>query len=81
MFTTEQLSEMFRTGTLNGAPVYRSGITRTHNARAQFDKVTVTVSNTKYEITRIFPFDENRKQTMPEKGLPEIIVYYEITQL
>lgn len=73
MFTTEQLSEMFRIGTLNGTPIIRGNMTRTRNAHAQFDKIPVCVNDTNYVITRIFPFKENTT--------PEIIVYYEITQL
>lgn len=73
MFTTEQLSEMFRMGTLNGTPIERGNMTRTHNMRAQFDKMPVYVNNKQYIITRIFPFNENKT--------PKIIVYYEITQL
>lgn len=82
MFTTEQLSQMFRTGTLNGIDVRRSNVIREIKPRAQFDKVTVCVNGEKYMITRIFPFEENKMETLLSTDLvPRIIVHYEIEKL
>lgn len=73
MLTTAQISEIFRMGTLNGKHIDRSIATTTHNTNASYTQLTVFINNIQYQITRTFPYKENKTQ--------EIKVYYEIEPL
>ena len=70
MFTEKQLSEMFRTGTLDGISVNRSPEPTTNHYRSQIKRVRVTIDDKQYIIKRLYNLDENT-------GF-EIVVHYEI---
>lgn len=76
MFTNNEISEMFRMGTLNGKQIERGKIIKSRNQYAQFNKRVVIVDREYYEITQTFPYKENAK-----KNPHEITVYYKIKPL
>lgn len=75
MFTHDEISEMFRKGTLNGKTIERGKIIAAQNQHAQYKKCVVIVDREYYEITQIYPYKENREN--PET----ITLYYKIKAL
>lgn len=82
MFTETEISEMFRMGTLNGKRIERSKFKIASNKNEQVKSVSVIVNGSEYTIKQISPYKENREESKKyekcEKGIPDIIVYYEI---